>query len=596
MPFTGVPGSANAMPGSVVPGLGGATNAINETASNTLVLIQVVQVNVTYNRGVNHTVPLAQSSGQVFDEPASSTLTITQLAVSDLIGNTDLSHTLTLVQSATYTRSYAIAVSQTMMIGQSPLGTQQINRNVSHTLTLTQQALKVIDESVPHTLVFTQTAAVVKVKSQGVVHPIMLSHTVTLVRNYNRTVSQGLVLTQSVTKAIRKVVSASNTLVFTQSAVVVASKLASNTLVLTQDATYVLGKVVRHTLEITQVARENHTVSKRMFDVVPIYHTVALSGMYRKSLISTLMFTQSATAIVVRAAAHTLVLSHEATADKVKPGFSELVLTHMADVNWSLTKPFSNTLFLTHEISLLTSRAMFPGNVLAMEHRAVGTRVITRAVTHNLVLSQEMYRQRFNESVPQTLVLTQTVAAPKHAPRSVSQTLMLTHSVSVAKTLVRSLSHQLVFQNSFTRVIALPGQPTVMVPEVQVVKVRSLVILESGSGVIVLPSPEFNDKEGGNGRINIKRAMDGTRRVYKREQPSSRLMYDFVMDRVKAIELRAFVLAYNSSVIRMTNWKGEIWYVVLTNNPFQFTEDTYWQSSWGNKCSITLEFQGVKIN
>lgn len=596
MPFTGVPGSANARPGNTVPGLGGASNAINESASNTLVLSQVVHVNVTYNRGVDHTLTFTQRQGQVFDPTASNTLSLTHDAVSDLIGNTEVSHTLTLTQSATYTRSLAVSASNFLMLAQSPLETEELNRSVSQTLTFTQLALKVLDEDVDHTLVLTQLCEVIKVKRQSVSQTLTLSHTLAVERTYNRTVSQGLALTHSATKTLHKLVSASNTLVFTQSAVVVASKLASNTLVLTQDATYVLGKVVRHELEITQVVSENHTVSKRMFDVLPIFQTLSRVGTFNKALSSTLTFTQLAEAQVVRAAAHTLVLSQEATADKVKPGFSTLVMTDEATVNWSLRKPFTSTLFLTQEVGLLVSKAVGGTNVLAMEHRAVGTRVITREVTQTLTLTQEMYRERFDESVSQTLVLSQTVAAPKLAPRSVSHGLTLTHAVSVALTLNRAVSHSLVFQNSFSRVIALPGQPVVTVPEVQVVKVRSLVILESGSGVIVLPAPEFNDKEGGNGRINIKRAMDGTRRVYKREQPSSRLMYDFIMDRKKAIELRQFILNYNSSVIRMTNWKGEIWYVVLTNNPFQLTEDAYWQSSWGNKCSITLEFQGVKVN
>lgn len=470
------------------------------------------------------------------------------------------------------------------------------NRSVSHTLTLTQSGVKTILESVSHTLTFTQSCDVEKVKRQDVVQTLTLSHTLTVERTYNRTVSQGLALVHSATRTIRRVVSASNTLVFTQTAVAVQTRLATNTLVLTQDATYVPGKAIRQSLELTQVASENHTTNRRTFDVLPVFHRVAVQGTYRKSVTSTMVLTQEVDVQVVRAASHVLIFTQTADGDKVKPGFSELVLSDGALVSFSLQTPFTSTLFLTQSVELQKSRGAFPTSVLAMEHRAVGTRVITRSVTQSLVLSQEMYRERFPESVSQSLVLSQTVETPKRASRTVGQSLTLTHSVSVAKTLVRSITHNLVFQNSFSRIIALPGQPVVTVPEVQVVKVRSLVILESGAGVIVLPAPEFNDKEGGNGRINIKRAMDGTRRVYKREQPSSRLMYDFTMDRVKAIELRQFILTYNSSVIHMTNWKGEIWYVVLTNNPFQLTEDAYWQSSWGNKCSITLEFQGVKVN
>jgi hypothetical protein len=488
------------------------------------------------------------------------------------------------------------SASNSLNLSQTATRTATFNRSVSQSLTFTQQAVKTLPQSESQTLTLSQTCTVEKYKRQGVVQALVLSHSVAVAKTYSRTVNQGLALQQSRSRNIYRVQPVASVLTLAQTAVGVSSKRTSSTLVLSQSAVAVLSRGARNRVELTQIVRENHTVSRRVFDVVPIFHRVALAATFRRTLTQSLTFTQMAVGIVVRAASHTLALAQVASVDKVKPGFSELVLTDSADVKWSLRKPFSSTLFLTHEVGLLVSKAVSGRNVLAMEQRAVGTRIITRTVSHTLALSQEMYRIRYPRTVSQTLVLSQTVAAPKRAPRTVGQSLTLSHAVSVAKTLNRSMEHSIVFQNSFTRVIALPGQPTVTVPTVQVVKVRSLVILESGSGVIVLPAPEFNDKEGGNGRINIKRAMDGTRRIYKRDQPSSRLMYDFIMDRVKAIELRQFILMYNSSVIRMTNWKGEIWYVVLTNNPFQLTEDAYWQSSWGNKCSITLEFQGVKVN
>lgn len=489
-----------------------------------------------------------------------------------------------------------VAVYQTLNLQQTVRVSVTYNRTVPHTLTLTHQAVKTLTGTVSQSLTLTQTVSMFRGKNASVSNSLALSHQLSRSCTFNRTVNQGLVLRHTVGLSVYRVKSVTTPLVLTHTAVGVASKHTNSTLVLSQSATAVLSRGARHRLELTQIARENHTVTKRVFDVLPVFHRVALNGTFRRTVAQTLTLTHSAVGVVVRAAAHTLVLSQTAIGDKVKPAFSSLVLADNASVNWSLRKPFSNTLFLTQAVELRKSKAVRASNVLAMEHRAVGTRIITRSVTHTLVLAQEMYQIRYPRTVSQSLVLTQSLFGPKRATRAVSHTLNLTHSVSVALTLNRSVSHSLVFRNSFPRVLALPGQPVITVPEVQVTKVRSLVILESGSGVIVLPAPEFNDKEGGNGRVNIKRAMDGTRRVYKREQPSSRLMYDFTIDRKKAIELRQFILMYNSSVIRMTNWKGEIWYVVFTNNPFQLTEDAYWQSSWGNKCSITLEFQGVKVN
>lgn len=596
MPFTGVLGTANTRPGNTVPGLGGASNALNKSASNTLVLSQNVHVNVTYNRGINHSLSFTQSSGRVFFGNASNTLSMTVSAVADLVENTAVSHTLTLTQLATYTMSRAVSASNALMIGQSAISTQQLNRAVSQTLTLTQFAVKTLPESVPHTLTLSHSVGVVKVKRAGVIQALTLSQTVVVAKTYGRVVSQGLPLVQTVVKTTSRLKPVSNTLALTQIALGVASKHTASSLTLTQTATAVRSHGVRHRLELTQVARENHTVSKRVFDVLPVFHVLARALTLRRTLSHSLTFTQSATAEIVRAARSTLVLTQQAVCDKVKPGFSELVLVQGAICRYSLQKPANNTLFLQHNVALQKATFKPASHVLSLSQYARGTRVISVNVSHTVPLSQDLVRDRYVRSINQTLVLAQTVSGPKIAPRSVSHSLVLTHGVTVAKTLLRSVNHTLVFQNSFTRYVGLPGQPVVTIPTVQAVVVRNLLILESGPYAVTLSAPEWNDKEGGNGKINIKRAMDGTRRVYKRDQPSSNLTYDLVMDRLKAIELRTFVLNCNSSVIRLTNWKGEIWVVVLTNNPFTFTEEAYWDSPWGNKSTVTLEFRGVKLN
>jgi hypothetical protein len=596
MPFTGVPGSANARPGNTVPGLGGATNALAESASNTLVLTQTVAVSVTYNRTVSQSLTLVSRAGQAYVPTASNSLTLLSTAVADLRQNTHLDQTLTLTQVAVGTVSRSVEASNFLMIAAGVTTTQQFNREVSQSLTLVDLALRVIDETVPHTLTLTQSVTVVKVKSTGIAQPLLLSQTAVTAVDYGRVVSQGLAITQTATKTVRRVVAATSSLNLTQNAVGIATKRASSTLTLTQDATVVLVKRATSTLELTQSVHENHTLSKRMFDVLPVFQTLALNATFRRTVAHSLTITQSATVSVVRPASNHLNLSQEALGVRVKPGFSTITLVQDVDLNVTLRKPVTHSLSLTHAVQVTKLIAVTASNVLAFEQHARGTRVLTESVVSSLVLSQEMYRVRYPESVPTPLVLTQTAVGHKIAPRATSNVLALTHSVAVSKTLNRSVNHSLVFATSFLKQVGLPGQPTVSVPTVQAVKVQSLVILESGQYVIVLPAPEFNDKEAGTGRINIKRAMDGTRRIYKREQPASRLVYDFIMDRAKAIELRTFIMNTNSSVIRMTNWKGEIWMAVFTNSPFQFAEDALWQSAWGNKCSVTLEFQGVKIN
>jgi hypothetical protein len=487
-------------------------------------------------------------------------------------------------------------LTQTLNLSQVARANVSFARSVSQTLTLTQSGLKTLHEAVSQSLTFTQSAVCEKYKAAGVVQPLSLSHSLTLAKDSARGVFQGLSLTHQGRFNIYRVLSVPQTLTLTHSAVGVSSKAAKNTLVLTQSASAVVAKHVRQPVVLTQTVRGNHTSNRRVFSNLIPFQVVQRTGTFRRTLPQSLTLAQAVSVQLVRPAKSQLVLSQEALVDKVKPGFSVLALTDEVVLSFTKNMAVTNRLFLAQLIGLQKSRQASASHVLAFVQTAKATRVFSRSVSQSLALTQQLYQTRYNKTVTQSLVLSQSAVCQKVSTRSVSQTLVLSQSVQVATTLNRHVQHTLVFGSSFLRYVGLPGLPYIDVPGLQVVLVRRQVILEYGSNVIVLPSAEFDDRESGLGKVNIKRAMDGTRRVYKREQPSSRLVYEFVMDRFKAIELRQFIVNNNSNVIRMTNWKGEIWMVVLTNNPFAFTEDAYREGVCGNRSSITLEFQGVRIN
>jgi len=112
---------------------------------------------------------------------------------------------------------------------------------------------------------------------------------------------------------------------------------------------------------------------------------------------------------------------------------------------------------------------------------------------------------------------------------------------------------------------------------------------------IVLPAPELDDKENNVSDMLVKRAMDGTRRVYVKRSTSRRLAYTFDMTRQKGLELEEFLTTYNAEHIRMQNWKGEIWDVQLLTNPLDFVQNRR-HSPDGANVAINLEFEGVKLS
>jgi hypothetical protein len=114
----------------------------------------------------------------------------------------------------------------------------------------------------------------------------------------------------------------------------------------------------------------------------------------------------------------------------------------------------------------------------------------------------------------------------------------------------------------------------------------------------ILPDPQFNDSEAKQRGVTIKRAMDGTCYTHVQTMDGRyKLTYQIAMSRMKALELRAFVTAYFSSQIRLTNHKGEIWRVWFLSNPFEFdTTERAGGQPGSELVVITIECEGFLLS
>ena len=110
-----------------------------------------------------------------------------------------------------------------------------------------------------------------------------------------------------------------------------------------------------------------------------------------------------------------------------------------------------------------------------------------------------------------------------------------------------------------------------------------------------LPSPEFSDSERSRVELNIKRSMNNTKRVYVKRGQTSTLNYSFDLTKMKALELRAFILKYIDTEITLVNHKDETWRVKFSSNPFDFSARAAARNWEGNELvSINLTFEGTQ--
>ena len=111
---------------------------------------------------------------------------------------------------------------------------------------------------------------------------------------------------------------------------------------------------------------------------------------------------------------------------------------------------------------------------------------------------------------------------------------------------------------------------------------------------LVLPSPLFQDTENLISNINLRRSMNGQTYTYVKSSDSKILKYTFSLPRMKGVALEEFCRSYNSTPIKLTNWKGEVWNVQIMTNPTDFVETGRYEPTT-DRTDVNLEFEGTKV-
>jgi hypothetical protein len=112
-----------------------------------------------------------------------------------------------------------------------------------------------------------------------------------------------------------------------------------------------------------------------------------------------------------------------------------------------------------------------------------------------------------------------------------------------------------------------------------------------------LPNPEFGDTEGTVNGLEVKRSINATKYSYVRAKDGrKRLQMRFSMTQNKALELRAFLFAYGSTRMSLTDHLGHVWVCYVTTNPNELEHTTAIlnaPAAGRSRASIQLEFEGL---
>lgn len=116
--------------------------------------------------------------------------------------------------------------------------------------------------------------------------------------------------------------------------------------------------------------------------------------------------------------------------------------------------------------------------------------------------------------------------------------------------------------------------------------------------ITYLPNPEFGDLESLTNSMTLKRSINGVRYTYTRAKDGrKRLQMRFVLTRTKALEFRAFLYAYHSTQISLTDHLGQVWIGYITTNPNEFENVSallHVSAAGTTTANIQIEFEGTQ--
>jgi len=221
--------------------------------------------------------------------------------------------------------------------------------------------------------------------------------------------------------------------------------------------------------------------------------------------------------------------------------------------------------------------------------------VYSKIVQSDVSLSQHIVRHRYTT---QTFTTTNTISTA--FARDLNYT--ITTPLELASDLTRSIIVTREFENPQS--LSSTYNPSLYIttkgphPVVSGVDIiySYLTLLESAISSLVLPVPELNDSQKQNDTIDIKRTMSGEYKAYVKKSTTEQLTYTWMLDYDKAREFVAWIKVNMTQKIRVTNWKGEIWYGNIINDDFQIKAETKYAGKGKQKTSATLHFEGIKIN
>jgi hypothetical protein len=226
--------------------------------------------------------------------------------------------------------------------------------------------------------------------------------------------------------------------------------------------------------------------------------------------------------------------------------------------------------------------------------------ITTGSVTQNFA-----HLRSVSKNIVQIVSLTDTYSYTRSPDFVLEDPQTLIESYIQTGSFGRSMIDQLIVKDVYRSAILSNYQVPPNVTGTTTLSTTTMTI-ESTTGIIVLPAPEYGDTFGAKVVNTIKKSMTGRIYTYVKTNPATKFTLTWILSFAKGLEFRAFFIDGINSPNLPTNlytlylWNGEIWQAKLISSTLPQTRDGRWQNSDSTpsdneRMTVTATFEGVQV-
>jgi hypothetical protein len=409
----------------------------------------------------------------------------------------------------------------------------------------------------------------------------------------NKVINEGLPFTEALGRNLIRLRQLSEALTFSESMVGRNVKVARDTLTFTDDLTEFVAKLLKDSLDFDSIFYLSAVFRKPANDVFEMYDRISVETYLRLNLSETVIFSDTMRADRIKPISDSFTFAELTTGVASKYVPDELTLVDTLDVTKVKHVDVSDSLNFTdsEDIVLVLQRVILETLDLIEQYRAV--RVKFGTASDSFSFSDELHREVHVVTAPDTMTFSDTLTYHKIAVGQAADTLSFTDSIFVNTTLRRSVSDTISFQEKPpadyqpSSSIGIPDVPSGVYGTVA----NKMMIFIGQSRSVVITPPEFNDYVSDRNQVIFKRRMDASVTTFIKTCKDEKLHYEFIVNKGKADEFRAFLDAENGRAFTIYDWKGQVWVAKLLTDTIDKEEVGRWEP-FGNKTRISVEFLG----